>query len=342
MFASMKLVFCRTVALLCAILSLMLAWPVTTARAQDDRGVRDQNPFDSISQSSLNMEIEIRSDNDMYLMILQDQYYTNGLFLNVRKKAKQAKLTSKEVNRIYGLSVGHKMYNPFTAQIDSIQDMDRPFAGFVTVRGYIQQHFRKDHMLHYGLDLGIVGEMAAGETLQNHLHTLLNMYHTAGWDYQVKNSIGIDAFVKYSGTLFRAGRWLDGSVQADAILGTNHVRGIVGGTIRLGLLNPFSSSDHFHARLQASDKKALNECYIYWTSDAQAVGYDVTLQGGRFVTDKGPKVVKPHRQMYSNHGGFVLGTNKFSFRAEYSIQSKESPMSIFRHQYGTVAMSLRF
>lgn len=30
-------------------------------------------------------ELELRNDNDMYLMNMQDQYYTNGLFLNLRK-----------------------------------------------------------------------------------------------------------------------------------------------------------------------------------------------------------------------------------------------------------------
>src|SRR5690606_6217314 len=132
---------------------------------------------------------------------------------------------------------------------------------------------------------------------------LLNMYHTAGWEYQIKNSFGIDAFAGYSGTLFRAGRWLDASVQAEGIAGLHAIRAVGSGTLRLGRVNPFSSSEQFHARLQSRQKTVRNEFYLYGTAKAHAVGYDVSLQGGRFSKGADPFVVAPNRQVYSAHAG---------------------------------------
>src|SRR5690606_26604587 len=76
-------------------------------------------------------EFNFRNDNDLYLFNKQDQYYTNGVFFNIRKAADSAKLSINEANRIWGLTVGQKMYNAYTANIRHIEEVDRPITAYL-------------------------------------------------------------------------------------------------------------------------------------------------------------------------------------------------------------------
>lgn len=294
-------------------------------------------------QASANYEVEIRNDNDMYLFILQDQYYTNGLFLNLRKSFESSRLGPREKNRLMELEVGHEMYNSYTAQIDSIQAVDRPIAGYLYASARMHHHYQRENYLSYSLAIGTIGKRAAGKELQAGLHNLLNMYHAAGWEYQLNNAWSIDAGIIHNKLIGRTSNHiLDMSIQSSAKLGLLHARVKSGPLFRIGQLLPFDQSAHFGARLQASGDQPEKEWYLFYRPEVSAVFYDGTLQGGLLQKEKGPVTAEPKTWQISNNFGFVMAQRAVTAKIQYFFNTKESDQSIFRHQYGSVSLAYRF
>ena len=65
----------------------------------------------SRSQEGYTHETGIISDNDAYLMLALDQYYTNGLMVYFRYVPEN--IQEKLENRIIEFQVGQKIFNPF-------------------------------------------------------------------------------------------------------------------------------------------------------------------------------------------------------------------------------------
>lgn len=290
---------------------------------------------DSLNSSkNLRNEIQIVHDNDLYLMILQDQYYTNGLHLNYRWLGEKEK-----IKHVY---MSHKMYNPFTAQADSIEVIDRPFAAEFLMGYKIQNRFKPNQFLVYGVELGVMGEMAAGKVLQENLHELLNMYHPDGWQYQLKNSIGLDLHAEYALSAFRIKRNFEGILHGKLVAGTQHLRSSLSGIFRLGIFNSMNSSSFFNSKLGQDETQSYKELYLYNATNIHWIGYDVTLQGGRFREDKGVVLSEPIPFQYSNEFGLAFSNRKLDFRIGYTFKTKEAEKSLFRHQYGTTSLAMRF
>ncbi len=291
-------------------------------------------------------EIELRSDNDMYLMNMQDQYYTNGLFLNLRKTVDPSKLNPKEKNRLMEFRLGHEIYNAYTAQIDSFELVDRPITGYLFVSAGISHFYKKEDYLSYSLALGTIGKRAFGEELQAGLHNLLNMYHAAGWEFQLNNAWVADLELDHNKLIGRTrNRVLDVSLHSSVRLGTHQTNVKTGPVFRLGKLAAFDRSAHFNARLQSGTSgtgPVEDEWYLYYKPEAQLVFYDATMQGGMFLDDKGPMTSLPKRWLISNHFGGVYSTDALTFKIQYFFNTKESDQSLFRHQYGSLAMAYRF
>ena len=288
-------------------------------------------------------ELNFRSDNDLYLFNKQDQYYTNGIFLNIRKVADSTRLSPKEVNRLWGLTVGQKMYNAYTAQIRYIEEVDRPITAYLFVAADLDRYFANESVLSFTIELGTIGQRALGRQFQEGIHKVLNLYDIAGWEYQLKNAAGVDASVRYGGLLYRnPARWLDLSAHAEAILGLNHTGLSVAPTLRLGRVNPLYQSVYTSSRLQVHGTKANRELFFYYTPQLRFVGYDATLQGGMFLHDKGPVTHSPSRWVLYNQFGFAYANRAITLRMQYIFYSKEVPGMFFRHRYGSIGMGYRF
>lgn len=291
----------------------------------------------------LTTELEIRNDNDMYLFMLQDQYYTNGLFINLRKTFDDSKLKASELNRLMEFRIGHEMYNSYTAQIDSIEGVDRPITAHLYLSAALHHYFEGEDYLSYSLTVGSIGKRAFGEQLQANLHDLLNMYHAAGWEYQLNNAWTVDLGVQHNKLIGRTeNQVLDFSWQSAAKLGNHHIHLKTGPLFRLGRLSAFDQSAHFGGRLQSRGTFTDKEWYLFYRPEVSAVFYDGTLQGGMWIKDKGPVTAEPYPFRISNHFGAIMSNDHLTFQMQYYFNTKESPQSRFRHQYGSVALAYRF
>ena len=79
------------------------------------------------SQEKFTKEFSIVTDNDLYISIEKDRYYSNGLFLSYRYIPTKFNETQK---KIITVTLGHQIYTPFKSTVVNKILHDRPFAGF--------------------------------------------------------------------------------------------------------------------------------------------------------------------------------------------------------------------
>lgn len=297
----------------------------------------------SPAQHAPRHEFNFRNDNDLYLLNKQDQYYTNGIFFNVRKTAATANLSTNEVNRLWGLTIGQKMYNAYTAHIRYIEEVDRPITAYLFMAADLDRYFNDESFLSFKAEMGTIGQRALGRQFQEGIHKVLNLYDIAGWEYQLENAFGADIGFHYGRLLYRNhAQWFDLSGRAEARLGTNHTGLSLAPTLRFGRINPLNQSAYTGSRLQANGQSIAKELFFYYAPQLNWVGYDATLQGGMFLQDKGPVTYQPARWVFHNQLGVLYARNAITLRLQYVFYSKEVPGMFFRHRYGSVGAGVRF
>ncbi|WP_353124340.1 lipid A deacylase LpxR family protein [Parapedobacter pyrenivorans] len=288
-------------------------------------------------------EFNFRNDNDLYLFNKQDQYYTNGIFFSIRKTADSTKLAAAEANRIWGITIGQKMYNAYTANIHYIEEVDRPITAYLFLAASFDRYFESEQFVSVTAEIGTIGQRALGEQFQESIHKAFRLYDIAGWQYQLKDALGIDAAARYGGLLYRnPASWFDVSGHVEATLGFNHTGFSVAPSFRFGRINPLHQSVYTSSRLQARNSPVARELFLYYRPRLHFVGYDATLQGGMFLRDKGPVTHTPARWVWYNQVGVMYAKQALSLHLQYIFYTKEVPGMFFRHRYGSVGMGYRF
>ena len=111
------------------------------------------NVFWIFSQQKFSKEISFINDNDLYVSVVRDRYYTNGMFLNYRYLSE----TKKEFveKKIFQWQIGHKMYTPNRPNVTSIDEHDRPFAGYLYGNFGITNVYKTNKILTTSIDSGV-------------------------------------------------------------------------------------------------------------------------------------------------------------------------------------------
>ncbi|HWK56013.1 MAG TPA: lipid A deacylase LpxR family protein [Parapedobacter sp.] len=296
-----------------------------------------------LAQHLSHTEFNFRNDNDLYLFNKQDQYYTNGVFFSIRKTVDSTSLSTNEANRIWGVTIGQKMYNAYTANIRYIEEVDRPITAYLFLAANLDRYFERERLFSVTAEIGTIGQRALGKQFQESIHKAFRLYDIAGWQYQLKNAFGIDATTRYGGLLYRnPTQWFDISGQVAATLGLNHTGFAIAPSFRFGRINPLHQSVYTSSRLQVRGNTVAKELFLYYSPRLHFVGYDATLQGGMFLRDKGPVTHTPARWVWYNQVGMMYAKNALSLHFQYIFYTKEVPGMFFRHRYGSVGMGYRF
>ena len=296
----------------------------------------------SIAQSRYKTQWSVTNDNDLYLLTYQDQYYTNGVsfqFRQARSPSSGSLLSRKSIST---WTIGHKMYNAYSAQIDSIQAVDRPITSYIYAAYQVDYYRSANHVWNLHAELGMIGPIAQGKPLQEGLHNLFGMYAARGWEYQLKNAIGANVGISYSRRIRNFSNWGDWAFQTEGKLGTNNLQAGLQTTIRVGKLLDMMSSAHWGGQLSVDPDKADREWYFYYSPGIRVVGYDATIQGGLFNKDKGPVVGVPQPVVLFSQTGGVYTFKSWTLGAHFTFSTKETTRSFFRHQYGSMRLAYRY
>nr|WP_294895551.1 lipid A deacylase LpxR family protein [uncultured Pedobacter sp.] len=284
-----------------------------------------------------------RSDNDAYLGIKQDRYYTNGLFIHFNRAIENKK--NSTVKKIWGVSFGQEMYNARSGQVRFIENVDRPFAAYLYAGGSLQWIKPNENSLKVEVQVGTIGPAALGEEAQTLLHKIAGFYKIAGWEYQVKDEVGINVKAKLHYLLYRnKSKTIDFSLPINASLGNTFTGLNTGILFRTGGLNPFYHSVVTQSNIATKAEKGIakQEFYFFLKPSLTYVAYDATIQGGLFVKDKGPVTYKPSPFVFAQQIGAAYASNRWTFDYSVIFKSKQLSEAKKSEQYGTIKAYYRF
>jgi hypothetical protein len=223
---------------------------------------------------------------------------------------------------------------------------DRPYAGVMMGTASLI-HDNGSALSVLGLGLGVVGPAALGEQVQNGFHSLIGQTQTKGWDTQLHD----EPLLQVNGQrTWRLPMGAFGGLETDALpeltaaVGNLRDYAQAGVTMRLG---QGLDSDYGVARLlpgltgtDVFRPTRLVAWYVFVGADAQAVAYDVTLQGNPWHDSRSVTIVPVVGELQAGlavmfHGVRLTYTQVVQTQ-EYQHQ-KGGP-----HQFGSLAASVRF
>jgi lipid A 3-O-deacylase len=289
-------------------------------------------------------EVGLQTDNDAYLAQGSDRYYTNGFFLFYRHALPVTESTSLK-NKIVGLELGQKIFNPQTGRIPSPSYVDRPFAGYLYAGINLNLLYKNESNLKLGVQTGMVGPASLAKQAQTFIHNTFGLYQILGWEYQIKNNFQLNLSAEYNRLLTRASI-IDLSVATYANLGTGFTGAGAGALLRLGNFNQLFNSESTQSASIVGKTSPLHkhELFFYYKPLLNVVGYDATIQGGIFDTqNNGLEVtaeIKPF--IFSQELGINYVTTRWIFNASAYTRTIETNYQIAPHQWGSVRILYRF
>ncbi|MFT6855222.1 MAG: lipid A 3-O-deacylase [Cyclobacteriaceae bacterium] len=230
----------------------------------------------------LTMEAKILVENDAFTLDLtKDQYYSSGIFGEWRYLLD----SGKESKKIRSYSLNHRMYTPKYISWTNLDELDRPYAGLLSVTAANSYHFNNGRFLKVQLELGWLGPGAlVGET-QTTWHGWFGMPEPKGWQYQINNSPIVNLSVHHV-KAFAQNKNIELFTESNLALGSvyNYVRQEV--AIRIGELKPLHQSAYLSSYLGKTkfktQKPIIEEIYFFYAPGLEYVFYNATIEGNLF------------------------------------------------------------
>jgi hypothetical protein len=286
-----------------------------------------------------------------------DRYYTNGFLFawqspSYNPPAWLGRITEGP-NLLFpggatrwGLAFGQKKWTPEDTLLRNPDPNDRPYAGWlygaVTLMSYNERAFGS-----LELQLGIVGPGALGEQVQNNTHDFMNIDRALGWDYQLKDELGVNLVAARQWRLNRPTGWEGISVglvpSLAASLGNVSTFGSAGLMLRLGSeleadfgpprVRPVSVGSVFY---QPTGRWGW---YGFAGVEGRAVLRDISLDGN---TWRDSRSVDRETWVGDASAGLVFFTPWARLTATYTIRSQEFTTQREAAQFGSLSVAMRF
>ncbi|WP_394974700.1 lipid A-modifier LpxR family protein [uncultured Croceitalea sp.] len=145
------------------------------------------------SQKILNQQLELRHDNDFFL--LTDRYYSSGLFLTYRKLL--SKGIFKDHKEQLDFTLGQEVYTPSQTQSTNIDVFDRPYAGFSGLKTSWSLSFEKKQLIKTTILIGIAGLNSGAGGFQRWYHQAIAIAESPLWIGEISDSFHLNAYFNY-------------------------------------------------------------------------------------------------------------------------------------------------
>ncbi len=252
-------------------------------------------------------------DNDTLLLNKNDGFYTSGVRIE-----QQYALRGTGQTTVFGWRVGQELYTASDIKLPPafVGPPDHPYAGWLYGGFFKETRHDDGSRLRIGFDLGCLGPCAGGEWTQTNLHRLLRQPLPQGWSKQVKNEPGVVLYADMAPVRWTYTPSIDLTPNLHARFGNIYTDAGVGLALRAGQLNPLPEQSTLHGFLRL---------------DANAIGYNATLQGGYFSTDN-PHTVKPKRLVGEAEVG--LAWNYGAYNVSASVVRRSNEISALSNSIG--------
>ncbi len=226
-------------------------------------------------------------DNDIFNNT--DRYYTNGVHLRYRSPA----LAFWKINSIFpainkqsieynSIELNHEIYTPFTTKKPPTLVNDRPFASTLYLTFVRRTEKLSGEMsLESSLDVGVIGEIALGSTLQQGVHSSIPTNDfPLGWETQIKNDFLLNYNLRLNTRVFNLAS-VNSSIVSELDVGSR-VTGISTGIIFVAESENSRKELNGNSPGSILNKNRLFNYSLETSIIANVVGYNATLNGGLF------------------------------------------------------------
>jgi len=294
------------------------------------------------SQSKvLTRELQVENDNDAYtLNWTRDQYYSQGVALRYRILTDSSKWKKSTEKVIKAFVLNHRFYTAKHLFWADSADMDRPYAGQISLSATREYYLKSNAYIYAELELGWMGPALRMGDFQRNWHKTFGMQEPLGWRFQVNNTPIVNLYGRYAKVFWESAD-VDVSSQSNLALGTafSHVRQEI--LFRIGNFKPLHQSTQFNGRLgQMDNSSKLHEAYFFIGPGIEYVPYNSTIEGG-IIGEESIFTKESEKWIYQTRAGILLSWTKFDLALFYYRRTKETSESTF-HKYVGIRLGLRF
>lgn len=290
-------------------------------------------------------EIGLRNDNDVYLFVGQDRYYTNGLYVYYNVVLPQPEKALKTAKNMVGFEFGQAIYNPRSAYVRNFSRIDRPFAGYLYGGLSFSRFSTKQNRFKVMLQAGQIGPKSGAEKIQKWYHHTIGFDPPVGWQTQINNAFGLNLNFEYAqsireraGNKNRINNWL---LDSYIKVGQFFNGAGVGAIFRTGRLEKMHQSGFFNAASYTkSHSKPMRENFFFLKPMLNAILYDATMQGAVNQSDN-PFTFKPYQLHGSMEIGGFFGFKHWQFEFRYTLKTPENRQMNW-NLYGSIRSFVQF
>ncbi|MEM6811454.1 MAG: lipid A deacylase LpxR family protein [Pseudomonadota bacterium] len=289
-----------------------------------------------------------------------DQYYTSGVRLSyfdvnttvpvfIDKIAEAFPTFDVNETTSTYFSIGQNIFTPDNIEVSSLQQDDRPYAGFLY--GSIGlASIENNHIDDFELSLGIVGPAAFGEETQKFIHeNISNSPEPLGWDNQLENEPGLILSYGRRWPVFYQKNWPDYSFRLEPNVGFS--LGNIYTYANTGMSIVFAPHRSRYQDTPPRVRPAIPgtgffdtpdekfSWFLFGGIDGRAIARNIFLDGNTFVDSH--SVDKKHFVADAN-AGFAISYDDFRLSYTVNYRTKEFDTQDNEAIFGSLTFSTRF
>jgi len=298
------------------------------------------------SQGRSDRQLQLTVDNDAYFFSSYDRYYTSGIFASFSQLSEGFKLLPGKVRKredgkhSYDLWFSHYIYTAKDIRWSNVDQLDRPYAGMLTVGAQTNAFFASSAFTLRG-DVGWLGPATRTDDLMRLWHDALNIRQPNGWQHQINNTPVFTLQPQYF-RRWSLGRKGDIVSNSGVLAGTVFNRLYQEVTWRIGKPGLLNASHHTNSLLrsgQESEGKTI-EWYFFVSLQGSAVLYDATIDGN-LIGPKSKYTEVSESFVLRHTYGVVVAGDRTDFEISFRITSPEVTGAEM-HRYMRAKLSRRF
>lgn len=296
----------------------------------------------------LKHEIGFLVENDVFVSLIKDRYYSSGIFASYRYLMDSTKNGDKILARVRSYDIRQRMYTSFFVEDEDLADIDRPYAGLLSASAKQQWYFKKPHYLSVSIELGWMGPATATGDIHRIWHSWFGLPEPRGWYSQLENAPIANLFVDHAFKIIGSD---DQEVNGDIILKSNLAAGTIYNSLqesvifRFGKILDANETAHFGNTLGGTRTKFKSEiaveAYVFYSPGVRYILYDGTLEGGLINSGESIFTKEPKRWLSQHSFGLMLRYGTFDFNYLVYVNSRETD-GVGRHSYGAIELRQRF
>lgn len=269
-----------------------------------------------------NQEYTLANDNDVYLLLGNDRYYSNGMFFRARWAPEKTKFNHDSLKTIFEVEVAQKFFTPQDLNLLDVNNFERPYAGLLYAGFNLSKFKDENTRWMYGAEFGITGRESGAEGFQRWYHDAFGFPKPRGWQYQIPHEFVFNFRGEYNKQKFIVPDRLDAIWSTEVSVGTAFTHIYQRLDLRIGELLPLNKSPFKNAIIGAGSERFKLNNYWFFGLGLQFVAHNLTIEGSVWNNDA-PHTETLNRLVRHFRLGWAISSYRSTFKIALNGLTKE-------------------